>query len=239
MSVLVFFDTETVDVPSNCAGDVIIQLAAVIKQTTGELLHMQTLANPGQSITPGAMEKHGIIPSKLQGLKPIISTDVFKTFQTLNNMDDVYFVCYNMSCDVVALQRVGLNISSKVIDLWRVVKLINDKIGLKWESTRLQFMIYANELYLKRHPNQDTLQAHDALFDSYDLMVLFEWFQEKFGMTIEQAVQITNNPIFYSKIPFGSHKGKGFNEITQYQLSWMYENIDDPDIKFTINKINS
>lgn len=237
MSNLVFFDTETVDVPENSSGDIIIQLAGVVK-TNSELLTFNTLANPGQPITPGAMERHGIIPSKIAGLAPITSSGVFSGFCSMNQRDDLYFVCYNMGCDVEALKRVGLDISKKTIDLWRVVKLINDRLGLPWESTRLQFMMCANELYLRRHLEQETLQAHDALFDSYDLMILFEWMQEKFKMTVEQAYQITHNPILYSKIPFGKHKGHAFTYVTQGQLAWMYENVDDPDIKFTINQLN-
>jgi len=236
MSTLVFFDVETVDVPDNRQGDIIIQLAAVIK-VGDSLSTLNTLANPGQASSAAAMEAHGIVPSKIEGLPSISQTQIYQQFKMMNTIPDLYFVCYNKKCDEVALKRVGIDISAKVIDIWRVVKLINDKLGLQWEYTRLGYMIYANELYTRRHPAQAELQAHDALFDSYDLMILFEWLQEKFGMTIEQAVHITNNPILYSKIPFGTHKGKSFGDISQSQLSWMYDNVDDPDIKFTISHI--
>lgn len=228
---LVFFDTETIDVPENTSGNIIIQLAGVIDDGN----YFNDFANPGQPIAISAMEKHGITPEKIEGLPSIVNTNAFKTIEYLNTLDDVYFVCYNKTCDVEALKRVGLDISEKIIDLWRVIKVLNMKCN--WDNTRLQWLVYQLGLYRERSEFQLTLNAHDALFDSYDLMNLYRWVERNAGMTIEMAVKITHEPIFYSTMPFGKHKGKAFASIPSSSLQWIYDNIDDPDILFTIDRL--
>jgi len=232
---LVFFDTETVGLPENYSGDIIIQLAGVVLTPGGSTRTFNCLANPNQLIAPTAMEKHCITSEMIQGLPPITATKEFAFLQHLNTLDNVYFVCYNMAMDVTVLKRVGLDITKKTLDIWRVVKLLN--MNFQWEATRLPFMIYSNKLYNRRVPEQKLLNSHDALFDSYDLMILYKWLEETYKLTIESAYKITHNPLYYQTVPFGSHRGKKFTELNQNQLSWMRENIDDPDIQFTLDKI--
>jgi len=234
MSTLVFFDTETIDVPEKTSGDIIIQLAGIVCAPQG-IVNFNDFANPGQPISISAMETHGITPERIEGLPSVVNTTAFKIMQQLNSQDDTYFVCYNKGCDEEALKRVGLDISKKVIDLWRVIKVMNMK--LDFDNTRLQWLIYKLGLYKERTEFQLTLNAHDALFDSYDLMNLYRWVEKTTNMNIETALKITREPIFYSYMPFGKHKGKAFTDIPTSSLQWIRDNIDDPDVLFTIDRM--
>lgn len=237
MKTLVFFDTETVGVPEEISGDIIIQLSGVVSNSVNEM-QFDSMCNPNKPMGIEAMEKHNITPDMIEGLPDITKTSAYAIFKTLASRDDVLFVCYNMSMDVEVMKRVGIDITEKTIDLFRVIKLIQDKDdSITWKSTRLSYLIYALELYKKRNEAQKGLGSHNALFDSYDLKLLYEYCVQTFGMTEELGLQITNNPIFYSKVPFGTHKGKRWNQLTPNQIMWIKDNIKDADIQYTISKI--
>lgn len=239
-----YFDLETTDFPEKIQGDGIIQIGVAVDglSKTGETITSSELCNPGDGVrfSPNAMSVHHITPDMVAGLPNVRQTTGFKTLawlkQNLGNHPQTNFFVYNMSCDIVMLQRVGLDLSKdRVIDVFRLARFINDKLNLPWESNGLQYMMYATGAYKRRHKGQ--AKAHDALADTLDLKYLWEFLSSTYNITTDMALQVTNNPIFYSYVPYGANRGKRFSELSNNQLRWMYDNNNDADIKFTLEKM--
>lgn len=71
-------------------------------------------------------------------------------------------------------------------------------------------------------------QAHSALFDATQTAALLEHFLTK--TSVEQMIQWTKDVKNITRLQFGKHKGKTWDQVDSGYLIWIKGNMDDPDM---------
>lgn len=75
---------------------------------------------------------------------------------------------------------------------------------------------------------RNTGQAHSALFDAQQTAALLEHFLTL--APVEQMIQWTKDVKNITRLQFGKHKGKTWDQVDSGYLIWIKGNMDDPDM---------
>ena len=240
---LLYLDTETTQfVTEELNENIMIQLATVYK-VDKEFTFYEDKNKNTLPITSKASATHHITEEDLVDKPNYNKTNTYKKLETSLECENIdYMIAHNMPFDDKVLQLAGLDTSKvKKIDTLKVMKFINDMLyekGEAFESLALQFLMYELKLYKYRKPFYDKYDievknAHDALFDTIDLIILTNWIIKIYNTTYEEMYQITNEPLELHYVPSGSNRGKRFDELTRNQLEWNRDNSWDADVRYT------
>jgi len=243
MAKYILFDTETTGLKEE---DRIIQVGAMIADTTGEVEVYDELCSTEVPITIEAMVVHGITPDLIEGKGVFIDTNFYKILQSLNNQEN-FLIAHNMPFDMGMMEKEGFISQIRIIDTLRVTKhLLSEQ-----KSKALQYLRYSLELYKEEQVEADkyniTIKAHDAIGDVLVMKLLLS---KLISLTKEQfpdvnpilkMEELTKTPIFIETFTFGKHKGKKTADVCDSDIgyiNWMQKNMDlDVDMKYTLDKI--
>jgi len=243
MAKYILFDTETT---GNQEEDRIIQVGAMIVDTTGNIDVYDELCSTVLPIKIDAMAVHGITPDMIEGKDKFTETNFYKTLQSLNS-DENFLIAHNLPFDLGMLEKEGFSSQLKHIDTLRVAKhLLSEQ-----KSKALQYLRYALELYTEEAAEAKryniTIKAHDAIGDVLVMKLLLSKLvsltKEKFPdeNPMLKMEELTKTPVLIETFAFGKHKGKKISEVYESDIgyiNWMQKNMDlDEDMKYTLNKI--
>jgi DNA polymerase III epsilon subunit-like protein len=239
----ILFDTETTGIGEE---DRIIQVGAMIVDSTGSVEKYDELCYSDVKIPFEAMEVHGITPEMIEGKPVFTESKFYKKLQELN-INDNYLIAHNLPFDLKMIEKEGFNSNLKHIDTLRCAKhLFADS-----NHHRLQYYRYALGLYKDEQAEASkhdiTIKAHDAIGDvlvmKLFLSKLVAKCREVFpGINpMEQLHKLTLQPILITTFKFGKYKGKTIEEVCDHDMGyidWMMENMDlDEDMKYTLDKL--
>lgn len=202
---------------------------------------------------------NGGIPAQVQAIcyivdsmvadKPsfIDSRDVFQDVVNSYSSINGYFVAHNHFYDMRVLQNHGVDTTKcNWICTWRMSKKLFETID-EIEETNLPYLRFKLELDVPLE-----MYCHRAGNDSYITGKLLETlvdYMEGLGLLNldedygPQIVQWAAEPIIYSKMPFGKHKGLLMKDVPRSYWSWAMQNMDslneqadnyDPDLAASI-----
>ena len=239
----ILFDTETT---GNQEEDRIIQVGAMVVDTSGEVEVFDELCSTTIPIKIEAMAVHGITPDLIEGKGVFTNTNFYKTLQKLNNQDN-FLIAHNMPFDMGMMKKEGFVPNIRIIDTLRVAKhLLPEQ-----KSKALQYLRYALELYKEEQAEAEkygiVIKAHDAIGDVLVMKLLLSKLvsltKEKFPTEnpMLKMEELTKTPIFIETFTFGKHKGKKIEDVCNTDIDyihWMQKNMDlDVDMKYTLEKL--
>lgn len=241
-----YLDTETVCFPEDLKEkqNVMIQLATAYKIDEEFTFHENRNKNT-LPITSKASAIHHIVEEDLIDELNYNETDTYNRLKTSLEYENInYMIAHNMPFDDKVLQLAGLDTSKvKKIDTLKVMKFLNDILygkGIPHSSLALQFLMYELKLYRYRKSFYDKYDieirnAHDALFDVVDLIILTKWIMKTYDLSLEDMYQITNEPLELVYMPNGSNRGKRIDSLSLSQLEWNRDNSYDDDVRYSCN----
>lgn len=246
----IYLDTETVSLPekvSSKTDDLIIQLTYIV-ENNGTYVFQNEYCNPKLPISVGSMALTGIVPEMIENKPKCKDTTAFHNLQKLIDNNDCVIYAHNaLVFDIEMLKRAGLDLKeTKIIDTLKLCRFINDNQNMIWEETNLQYLIYYYRLDKYREKlartvgcSKEVLNSHDAMLDVIDLMLLTKHLERMTNADVNIMIELCSKPIFYKHFPYGKNRGKLLSEMDPSILIWWYENSNDEDLKFTINKMGN
>ena len=233
----IYLDTETLDLPENLDGDILFELAFIVKNLrTNEIKKFQQYYAPENvdNMCIEAMERTSMTPElikeKVQENTSTVDIKVILT-KLVQNPENILFI-HNAKFDLEVLKRISIVPKCKVICTLRVANIINDQTHLQYKSTRLSYLHY----YYRNDLKIQAGDFHTADYDCLCLMELVNTWKEKVNLDMESAIKVTNNPINYIYCHFGKNRGLKWRDLSEGQLRYFYE-LNDPDICYTIDNL--
>lgn len=95
-------------------------------------------------------------------------------------------------------------------------------------SYKNEALCYALGLGKLGRADRNTGQAHSALFDAMQTGALLDHFLTM--TSVEQMIQWTKDVKNITRLQFGKHKGKTWDQVDSGYLIWIKGNMDDPDM---------
>ena len=239
----ILFDTETSSFPEdNPNNDILIQLCYSILEENS--IYSTYLKPKNLNINPRAMSIHHITPEFLEDKESKEESKIFQDFKNLLESDEEkILIAHNIKFDYEIIQLAGIEPNNcKLICTLKVTEFLNDKQKLIYENNKLQYMKYyyrldkkVQETSKRFNINIEDLSAHDARHDVIDLICYYEFILEEFKASIESLLEVSNNPLLLTYVPFGKNRGEKFTDLNSNQLRY-YETLDG-DIAYTAYKI--
>jgi exodeoxyribonuclease X len=245
----IFLDTETARLlneikPEENIKDIIIQLSyIVIDEEIGfskpvYVADVQT--NPGCIISFTTMTVHHTTQEMLEGRPNVKDTEEYRYLKEMVESGEYVFVAHNANFDAEVLKMVGIDVKKhcEIIDTLRISEIINDQTGLKLEMNKLRYIIYFYGLYKKKqklldmYGLSDKNSYHEAISDIVDCILVYLHFKNEFKATNEHMIYLSNNPVQLKYVPFGSNRGKLFEDLLYNSLKW-YAETDNPNVAYT------
>jgi len=209
----------------------------------------QELHKPIDRPIPAKVESICYITNKMVADKPafIDSKDVFQ--EVVNGYTNGYLVAHNHFFDMRVLENHGVDTTNHSwICTWRMAKkLFNDVESV--EETNLPYLRFALELDVPID-----MYCHRAGNDSFITAKLLETFidiMEESGIIDKdkpygpQIAEWAAEPIIYTRMPFGKHKGELMTSIPHSYWQWAMKNTQwfdeeadnfDPDLAASIHR---
>ncbi len=216
MTIFRVIDTET------CGFDGGIVEVASVDVVAGEIINpMSDFIKPDRPIGFSAMAIHHITEDMVADKPPI--GEVYQQYQGAN-----YLVAHNAPFDKGVLPDMGCE--------WICTRKLAARLWPGVESHSNQYLRYALDIKPWVPGN---LHAHRALYDCYVTAGLFRKIQAESGWSVEEMLDITNQPVLLCTLHMGKHRGKTYAEVAKDDpgwLRWAVLNITDmsEDMKFTI-----
>lgn len=245
MSSIGYFDTETCCFPEDLEEEqnIMIQLAVAFKEGS-TMDFFDDLNRNTIPIKAKASKIHHITEEDLVGKPDYDETSTYRVLQKEVKSGNLeYLIAHNIKFDAEVLRLAGLDISGvKQIDTFKVLKYINDTQGLIYEELNLQYMMYHLKLYKLRADvyakyDLDIRNAHDALFDVVDLILLTAYIIKKFDTSYAEMHEITKYPLELVHMTNGRYRGQRLDSLSESVLKWNAENNFDDDIKYSCKMI--
>lgn len=218
MTVFRVIDTET------CGLDGGVVEIASVDVVGGEIQNpLSDFVKPDRPIGLQAMAIHHITEPMVAGMPPIES--VIHNYKGAN-----YLVAHNAPFDKGVLPDMGCE--------WICTRKLATRLWPELESHSNQFLRYALDInpWVPEH-----LHAHRALYDCYVTAGLFQKILAESGLSVEQMLEISNQPVLLRTLHMGKYRGKTYEEVAKIDpgwLRWALGNITDmsEDMRFTIKQ---
>jgi len=241
MSKFVLFDTETTGLGDE---DRIIQIGAIILDTSGNMEVFDELCQADKKIEIDAMETHHITNEMIEGKGKFIDTKCYKRIQELNNSDN-FLIAHNIKFDLEMIRREGFECKYTLIDTLKCAKHLFDELPCH----RLQYMRYYFELYKEEEQESKKvgaqIKAHDAIGDVIVMKLLLgrlitkakEMHNSKFANlkadnAMDLLAKLSQTPVLIKKFTFGKYRGCNLEEVSKKDVGyfrWMLDNNADLD----------
>ena len=233
------WDTETTGI--NSQVDRLVEIAAMelgedglpLMDENGEFRCLfETYVNPLRDIPPEAKCVHHITEKMVSGA-PYEDIAVAEMLASLSVSDGDLFIAHNARFDRGFLTRISPTVEKNLrhICTMKCAKVI-------WPDApgyANQFLRY----WLDLEPRlPQGLMPHRA---AYDIAVTATIFAEELKhKSLDELLEISNNPILLKKMPLGKHKGMAFDQIPISYLRWLLDENDakpgsfDDDLIYTV-----
>lgn len=246
----IFLDTETARLlneikPEENINDIIIQLSYIVIDEDADgfknpAFIADVKTDPDCTISFTTMTVHHTTQEMLEGRPNVKKTPEYKYLKEIVESGEYVFVAHNAGFDIQVLKMVGIDIRRycDVIDTLRISEIINDQTGLQLEMNKLRYLIYYYGLYKKKqklcdlYGLSDKNTYHEAISDILDLILVYLHFKNEFKATNEHMLYLSNNPVKLKYVPFGSNRGKLFEDLSYNSLKW-YSETDNPNVAYT------
>ena len=244
MAKYILFDTETT---GNGAEDRIIQIGAMIVDSSGSVEVFDELCSSEMPIKIEAMEVHGITPEMLAGKKPCKESDFYARLNALNSEEN-FLIAHNLPFDLGMIEKEGFRSDMRHIDTLRCARHLFDDSPVH----RLQYFRYALKLYRKETQEAEkygiVVKAHDAIGDvlvmKLFLSELVAKVKERFAdeNVMQKLVELSKTPVTVKKFRFGKYKDRLVEEIVELDpgyIKWMLSSMEDldADLRYTLEKL--
>lgn len=211
---ILFLDTETT---GGTEEDRLLQLA--VKERGNPEPVVNALYMPPVPISLEAMAVHHITPKMLAGRPAFKDAPKYSSLKELLESPDTLVVAHNASFDLAMLAKEG--IVPPVHACTYKVACALDAEGALGKYT-LQYLRYAFDLELD-------VPAHDAWGDVVVLEGIFERLlsqmqQGNEGAALTEMVAISAQPLLFTTLRFGKHRGKKLAEVAKEDkgyLEWL------------------
>ena len=230
---IVVLDTETT---GNKAEDRVCQLSYLVLNENLEIEEIHNeLVKPEIPIKFEAMAVHHITNEMVEDAPKIKHTNAWKRLKELNSAENL-IVIHNAPFDLDMLKKDGFNSFFKLIDTNRILRHLDPegKFGLQYN--RYALGLYKKEDELTKKYDIE-INAHDALGDVIVLKLLLDYLKEKHSF--EELIEMTKQPILYTKLFIGKHKFKKIEEVIIHDpdyIEYLLEgNEIDDDVRYSIN----
>lgn len=199
-----------------------------------------TYYDADKAITPEISSLHDITPSMLGKTKFYESASALA--ETLNE----YVVCNNSSFHANMVKRNGVAIldDKKLICTMRIAKKLST-MDLDMSSFKLNYLRYYFGVNVARNDYATDTEMNNViignLFEKQCELLL--GLGEISTIDMEEIWVWANAPILLTKMPFGKHSGKRFEEIPMDYWNWALVNMDalqednkkyDPDLAASV-----
>ena len=225
---IVLLDTETTGVSEE---DRICQLSFIVADEEGNIKEVHNrLTKPPVPIKFDAMAIHHITPEMVENEQFVQDTKEFERLKELNTEDNV-MVIHNAKFDIEMLFREDFEVNMKVIDTFRCIKHIfpDGRHGLQYN--RYALGLYKKEKLLEEKYNLK-IQPHDALSDVVVLKLLLDYLLEQ--RSIEELIQLTQEPILYDKFYNGKYKREYIKDIVLKDPEYIDFLLSREDLEFDL-----
>lgn len=211
-----FFDTETT---GGGPKDRILSLA--VKERAVAEPVVNAIYKPPLAVSIDSMAVHHITEAMAAGKPAFTEAPEFGELKTLFEAPDTAVVAHNAAFDTAMLAKEGIN-ANGIICTYKVARALD--AGERVERYQLQYLRYLLGLEVEA-------VAHDAWGD---VLVLEALFERLFAKMVEQQgseeaalkemQRISGEPVLFSTLRFGKHKGKKLAEVAQEDrgyLEWL------------------
>jgi DNA polymerase III alpha subunit (gram-positive type) len=141
----IFLDTETIDLPENIEGDILIELAFILKLESGKCTTFQEYFAPENldKMDTGAMERTNLTPELIRQKMVEQSdrqVDTLKVLKLLVQDENNVLYIHNAKFDLEVLRRVGIIPNCKIVCTFKVATQLNDMLNLPYTRTSLGYL---------------------------------------------------------------------------------------------------
>ena len=231
----IYLDTEVTGLEKN---DKLCQIAFLVVDEQGNFEVYEELCNPKIPITKGASDCHGITDDMVADKETFVESSIYQVLESLNNEENC-FVAHNASFDLDMLQRDGFVWRGKVLDTLKVARSLynNDNTIKSFALQNLRSTLFLHTIEKKMMDELNvTIKAHDALGDVLSLFALVKYLRESFSISLEKLIEMSNDKVALTYIPFGKYRNRTFDEIAQDDpnyLQWILDNDFDDSIVYS------
>jgi DNA polymerase III epsilon subunit-like protein len=185
----------------------------------------------GMPITIDAMTAHHITNEMVLDKPAFRNSDTWSKLRDLVNLDGYVVVAHNTAFDMDMLKKEGIEPKNVICTLKLARYFDKDSVIPKYG---LQYLRYYLGLNIDAVP-------HTALGDILVLEALFNRIHAKavieFGDdTVSKMIEVSKNPVFYRRMPFGKHKGLKMEEVPVDYLQWLVGTDLEEDLRYTIEQ---
>lgn len=227
-SPIVVADTETTSGNVEEAQVVEIATALLNKDLYIQSVY-QTLVNPQEPIPPSASAVHHIIDADVLDAPLMASLPLAEMYD-----NDVVFVAHNAPYD-----RAMLPVWQE--HRWLCTLRLARHLLPEQPSHALQTLRYALQL---RPMVPSGALMHRAEADVMVTIELLKYLLNVFASShgtspslvdLNEVIALSEQPILYSKMPFGKHRGELIKDVPRSYMRWALDNMDklDNDLRYT------
>ena len=257
----IYIDTETSSLPHERDGNIIVQLSVIIEENKNVDIYT-SLCKPSHPIEIEASMKHGItnidvglepdIYNNIKEVPVVTNTTPFK--KLIENIDNSNIIGFNLPFHIDVLKRV-YDIDKhnfNRVDMLKITKhlygstLYNSEIEKnRPKHFSLNYMTYFTPIYktldivfnniVDKH--NISLKEISGVKDLISLNQLTYYYIKKFNIDINWMAKKSTEPAFIEYFNFGKYKDKKISDVDGGYLEYMSRNIDDEDLKYSIDKI--
>lgn len=216
---LVFFDTETT---GNGATDRLCQLSYLYRTDVGRVV-LNELFNPPLPITYEAMSVHHITQKMVNDRPLFIESPEYPAIKSLFESTTSCVVAHNAQFDLGMLARESIT-PAHHIDTLKIIRHLDPNLENGRHS--LQYLRYFLDLDSEL---TEPVMAHDAFGDVLVLELLFNRLMTDlqsrenldYPAAVQRMIQISTEPMYIPKLPFGKYKGMTLVEIAKTDPSYL------------------
>jgi exodeoxyribonuclease X len=177
-----------------------------------------SLVNPGRPIPPESFAVHHITDDTVRDAPPI-----GELLDTIKAGPPAYYCAHNRRFDMGFIQPAGIDwLCTYKLALW---------LWADCPSHSNQCLRYWLGLKFPHDPGP----PHRAPGDAYVTAAILWRVLRASGLTLQNMLDVSNDPALLPRLRFGEHKGKPIAEVPTDYLEWCWRNIlDDEDVQWTV-----
>lgn len=202
--------------------DRIVELAWIeFDEQLNEIDRFHTLVDPERLISPSAMGVHHITDEMVEDAPTLAEVfDIVKP-NAFTEDDEVVLCAHNAQFDYRFLKEV-IPIVDQLCTLRLARYFWPDVQDHKLQTLRYTFKLQGGE------------GAHGALEDCETGIALLRFMCQERGVTLQQLLDYTRNPLPMKKIPFGKHRGSNITDLPRGYRVWLLGQDIDEDLRYAV-----
>ncbi len=223
---VMWVDTETTSVDYNEAEILQVAVGAFNAQNSSVITVQDWFYDVDGEISPMCSSINNIVKSMVVGKPRFKDSNDLNNF--IRNNDIRYAVAHNAKFDAAVLKHNGLDVNLRWICTLRMAKkLFHD--NSTFENFQLNYLRYRLGVQVENS------SLHEAKFDVLLCSKIFDCLAEiciELGLVsngddlMEEIYEWAKQPIIYTTMPIGKHKGIPMMDVPMDYWSWALDNMD-------------